>query len=37
MDIYRLASDLKFANQLGATLNIEERFVNVVYRINLIP
>jgi len=25
MDIYRLTSDLKFVNQIGATLNIEER------------
>jgi len=25
MDIYRLASDLKFVNQIGATLNIDER------------
>jgi hypothetical protein len=27
MDIYRLASDIKFANQIGATLNIEERWI----------
>jgi len=25
MDIYRLATDLKFPNQIGATLNVEER------------
>ncbi len=25
MDIYRLSSDLKFVNQIGATLNVEER------------
>ena len=27
MDIYRLSSDLKFVNQIGATLSIDERFV----------
>lgn len=25
MDIYRLTSDLKFVNQIGATLNLDER------------
>lgn len=27
MDIERLDSDLKFANQVGATLNIEEKLL----------
>lgn len=26
MDVYRISSDLKFVNQIGATLNIEERY-----------
>jgi len=25
MDIYRISSDLKFVNQIGVTLNVEER------------
>lgn len=26
MDSYRIASELKFPNQIGATLNLEERY-----------
>ena len=26
MDIYRLSTDIKFLNQIGMTLNIEERY-----------
>ena len=29
MDIYRLATDLKFPNQIGATLNVEERYFEI--------
>jgi len=30
MDIYRIASDLKFINQIGKTLNLEERYHHTI-------
>jgi hypothetical protein len=30
MDIYRIASDLKYANQIGVTLSVHERLALLI-------